>query len=142
MSKYGPAWVWPAAGLADKSLPSQPKAGGREDQRVGTTVPPGCQGPGRVSECMARLPEGEAVATASGKGKIRRKQKLIKRASGTAQPGICPQKPEGSDVTLAPQSGRTRQGEWGGEQRAVTNPQTPRCSDHHRPGDTLPHLGS
>lgn len=29
MSKYGPAWVWPATGQAlDKSLPSQPAAEG------------------------------------------------------------------------------------------------------------------
>lgn len=67
---------------------------------------------------MARLP---------GKGDCshsrRRKKHQMQRALVITRAGVCPKMLEGSDTSLIPQQGLAPQGEWGGQQRPVTNHQ-------------------
>lgn len=82
MSKYGPAWVWPATGQGTSPSPPSRRQKGRERIRKQGPLCPQPQATRvqgwvcRPSRREARLPKaGCGVATAPEKGKTRRKQK-------------------------------------------------------------------
>lgn len=113
MSKYGPAWVWPAAGRAlDKPLPSQPTAEGRELVQQHSRLPSPAKALGvlgTVSEHILWSPRqpGPARSTARLPGRggcghsLRKRKNQMPRALGNPpRPGIYPTMPEGSDATL------------------------------------------
>lgn len=99
MSKYGPAWVWPAAsGAPDKPLPSKPSAEGESShsrhRRLPT--PADSRGPCRVRElvrqvCMAARTSqnhGEAPRKARWGHKLRKRKNQL--PWGPPRPGIYP----------------------------------------------------
>lgn len=136
MSKYGPTWLRPATGQSSiQVLPFPAYNRGERDQTIDTAATPQPQAIRvlcRVSECIPLSPhqagpareawlgsqEGEVVATASRKGKIR-----CQGSWGSPRPGVGPKMLQGSDVTLIPQNGLAYLGEWGGQKRPVTNHQ-------------------
>lgn len=145
MSKYGPAWVWPAArGAPDQPLPSKPSCTAASPPLRTRTLgglgqsqgahPPGLHGGQDQPKTWRGSPKGEVAGTGSGKGKM--------SCLGAPQARGLPAVPAGSDATLTHGGGLAHQSEWGGRQRLAQTTTSPRCSDGLWAGATHVHLES
>lgn len=97
MSKYGPAWVWPATGQSCGQAPPLPAHSRRERQQVqGPALPKAIGVLGRVSECIRLSPDlARSWARLSGRAgcssSLRKRKSQMQRALGITQARDLPQ---------------------------------------------------